>query len=99
MKKYLGYYEIHVSDQTFIEHVIVEAPSLNEAFVAMEGTDSSGETYERSFKGVLGEFTPELAFKFMEAKREAVTYNEDGIEIFSVDNFSMGPSLLEAANV
>jgi len=63
MKKYLCYYELHVEDRTFYVHTIISAESSGAALEQL--LTASGKYYHLQPKGCLGEFTPELAEKYM----------------------------------
>lgn len=60
-KTWLCYYEIHVDDRTFYEHVLVETDDNPLNYLHSE----VGDHYHRQAKGCLGEFTPSLAKKYM----------------------------------
>lgn len=65
MKNWLCYYEVHVEDATYLVHVIVHEASEDAAIGAMrEAAMKFGATHLQA-KGCLGEFTPELARKYM----------------------------------
>ena len=63
MKKYLCYYELHVGDRTFYVHTIVKAPNSDAALDKLKS--QHGEAYHLQAKGCLGEFTNDLASKFL----------------------------------
>ena len=62
---WLCYYEIHVDDRTFIEHVVVEADDVEGAFEKLDKGRLEGEHYTRQPKGVCGELTVEMARQMM----------------------------------
>jgi hypothetical protein len=63
IKTFLCYWELHVDEMTFIVHTLVKAKTGDEALDKME--PRRGENYHLQVKGCLGEFTPDLAMKFM----------------------------------
>jgi hypothetical protein len=69
MKKYLCYFQIHVENRLFNWHVLVEAESKNDALNKLK--ERRGEHYHQQPKGCLGEFTEELAWKFMKLSSDS----------------------------
>lgn len=69
MKKYLCYLQIHIEDRSFNLHVIVEAESEHDALDKLK--EKRGERYHQQPKGCLGEFTEELAWKFMQLSNDS----------------------------
>ena len=61
--KYLCYYELHTDCQTFVVHTIVEASDSDAALGKLKS--QHGDSYHLQAKGCLGEFTPDLAIKFL----------------------------------
>ncbi len=63
LKNYLCYYECHVEDRTFYVHTLINAKSPTGALNQL--TTIEGRHYTLQAKGCLGEFTLELAQKYM----------------------------------
>jgi hypothetical protein len=76
MPSYLCYFEVHVDDRTFYEHVVVEAESSDQALQILSANNECGKHYHRQAKGVLGEMSCALAEKYM-ALRPSVAKSSD----------------------
>ena len=68
MPSYLCYFEIHVDDRTFYEHVVIEAESSDQAFQILGANAERGEHYHRQAKGVLGELSVIRATNYMQLR-------------------------------
>lgn len=75
MKLYMCYFEIHIEDRTFYEHVLVYANNPNEALDWL--VSERGEHYHKQAKGCCGEFSEELAKKYMLLKLKPMTCRMD----------------------
>jgi hypothetical protein len=62
-KQYLGYYEIHVGERTFYEHVVIEAQTRESAAKWLKS--ERGEGWHRQAKGILGELTLDLVKEYL----------------------------------
>lgn len=71
MKKWLCYFELHVEDQTFYVHVIVEGETSDAALDQLDAKETHGKHYQLQSKGCLGEFSEELAMKYMALEENA----------------------------
>jgi hypothetical protein len=65
MKNWLCYYEVHVERATYYMYVIVPAEDEDQAVEKMRERAAEHGTDHLQAKGILGEFTPELAMKYM----------------------------------
>jgi len=67
-KKWLCYHELHVDDRTFHVHSIIEADNKRTACDMLIAKGCRGDHYHLQAKGCLGEYTSELAEKYINIK-------------------------------
>ena len=78
MTDYLCYFEIHVDDRTFREHVVVTAESVEQAIEFLEANSDRGEHYHKQAKGVLGELSLDLVKTFLQLKGRGINFFVSG---------------------
>ena len=80
MGSYLCYFELHVGPRTFYIHAIVDATDRDAAIAKMKERDHEGPNYRLQGKGCLGEFTEELARKYMREMPTVWSEDDDPFE-------------------